>query len=63
MMLSGATPMSSICRISLLLAQSNPVPRCANKERTTGLSLHLTAEIITKKVDQNQIFSAFNLVN
>ena len=43
MILDGSTPRSSTLRISLLLAQSKPVPRAARVCSNKGSSLHFTA--------------------
>lgn len=43
MIFDGSTPRSSILRISLLLAQSNPVPNAARVCSNKGSSLHFTA--------------------
>lgn len=45
MMRSGATPNERTLLISVLDAQSNPVPKAARTSNTVRLSLHLTAEM------------------
>ena len=53
MMLDGLTPRSSTLRISLLLAQSKPVPSAARVCSNIGSSLHFTAVTIKAKLIVN----------